>query len=158
MNLRQLLFYFSLFTFSLSAQDTGYRIEIQIDNYQEDTVFLGYRRGEKVYSRDTVGLNSEGMFVFEGDKELAPGIYLILMPPNNKFFHFILMPGDQHFSLQTKVPEFFKNQKFKGSKENHLIYDYQVFMNENVQLSKKIEQDLSASPHDKKKKRLEKQK
>ena len=142
----------------LSAQEKGYHIEVTIDNFEGDTVFFGYRRGEKVYSRDTVAINADGKFVFQGDEELQPGIYLVLLPPDNKFFDFVLMRGDQHFSVSTKAPEFFKHQRFKGSEENRLLYDYQVFMNEQVQLAKKIDEDHQAATDEKKKKKLENQK
>ena len=146
-------FCFLLFTFYLPAQSTdGYRIEIGIDNYEGDTVFLGYRRGEKVYSKDTIAVNANGKFIFEGEEELMPGIYLVLMPPDNKFFDFILMRGDQHFSVSTKAPEFFKNQKIKGSAENNLVYDYQVFMSEQVELSKKIDEELAKTTDEKRRK------
>ena len=142
----------------LSAQKTGYRIEVQIDNYDRDTIFLGYRRGEKVYSKDTIAINAAGKFIIEGKEELQPGIYLVLMPPDNKFFDFVLMPGDQHFSVATKAPDFFKNQQFKGSEQNQLLYDYQVFMNDQVQAAKKIDEEHAATKDEKKKKKLEKQK
>ncbi|MEZ4957579.1 MAG: DUF5106 domain-containing protein [Saprospiraceae bacterium] len=149
---------FFLVSFLMPAQDAGYQIEVEIAEYSGDTVFLGYRRGEKVYSRDTVAINKEGKFVFQGENELQPGIYLILLPPDNKFFDFVVTRGDQHFSVSTKAPEFFKNQKFKGSEENRLLYDYQVFMNEQVQLAKKIDEEIAAATDEKKKKKLEKQK
>ena len=151
-------FFFFTFYFPLAAQKTGFHIEIEIEEFDGDTVFLGYRRGVKVYSRDTVGINADGKFIFEGKEELDPGIYLVLMPPDNKFFDFVAMPGDQHFSVSTKVPEFFKNQKFKGSEENRLLYDYQVFMNEQAQVAKKIDEDHANTTDEKKKKKLEKQK
>ena len=151
-------FSFFLLAFCLPAQEQGYHLEIQIEDFEQDTVFLGYRRGAKVYSKDTVAINDRGTFVFQGEEELAPGIYLILMPPDNKFFEFVVMRGDQHFSAKTKGPEFFRNQKFKGSKENPLVYDYQVFMSEQVQLSKKIEEEYEASADEQKKKKLEQDK
>ncbi len=155
-----IIFCILVFTFNSPAQEQGYHIEVEIENYEGDTVFLGFRRGPKVYSKDTVAINADGKFVFEGKEELQPGNYLILMPPDNKFFDFVLMRGDQHFSTSTKAPDFFKNQKFKGSKENSLLYDYQVFMNEQVQLSKKIDEELadSASLTSAKRKKLERQK
>ena len=153
-------FYFTLFSFYLPAQEQGYHIEVQIENFEGDTVILGFRRAEKVYSKDTIGINADGKFVFKGEEELPPGNYLVLLPPDNKFFDFVLMRGDQHFSTSTTAPDFFKNQKFKGSEENMLLYDYQAFMNDQIQLSKKIDEQLadSVAVTKAKKKKLEKQK
>ncbi|MEO1258765.1 MAG: DUF5106 domain-containing protein [Bacteroidota bacterium] len=152
------LLFFSLVALYLPAQGTGYHIEVQIEEFAQDTVFFGYRRGAKVYSKDTVAINEKGKFVFGGEEELAPGIYLILMPPDNKFFEFVVMRGDQHFSVKTKGPTFSRNQKFKGSKENPLLFDYQSFMSEQVELSKKIEEEYMASTDEQKKKKLEEEK
>ena len=73
-----LLFSFSFsLSSSFSQDDPGYKIEIQIEDYPGDTVFLGFRRGEKIYSKDTVAINANGKFILQGEEELKPGNYLV---------------------------------------------------------------------------------
>ncbi len=137
------------------AQQPAYSISASVGSYDGQKVFLGYRRADKVYKRDSVELKN-GRFLFEGQESLAPGIYLILLPPDNKFFEFVVTKGEQRFSLDTKAPEYFKNLKFKGSKENELLYDYQVFMGEQVEKSKKLNAEMEQEPDEKKKATLKK--
>ncbi len=149
-------FYLLLFTFYLSpltAQETGYRIEVGIDAYESEQVYLGFRRADKVYSKDTTAI-ADGKYVFEGEEALPPGIYLILMPPDNKFLEFVVTKEEQHFSFTTKAPSFYKNMKFNGSEENRLLHDYQSFMNEQVALSRKIEAQIKNEKDENKKKKL----
>ncbi len=145
------------FYLPLNAQDSGYRIEVSIEGYESDQVYLGFRRADKVYSKDTVAI-AEGKYVFEGEEALPPGIYLVLMPPDNKFLEFVVTKDEQHFSVATKAPSFYKNMKFRGSEENRLLHEYQSFMNEQVALSRKIATQMKDEKDEKKKKKLAKQK
>lgn len=151
-----ILFSTPFFTSTITAQEPGHRIEVSIDAYESDSIFLGYRRADKIYSKDTTFI-ADGKYVFEGADTLPPGIYLVLMPPDNKFFEFIVTKNEQHFSISAKAPNFFESLKFKGSKENQLMYDYQVFMNEQVELSKKVNEKLEQETDEKKKAKIEKQ-
>lgn len=148
---------FSLLVFSgLSAQAPAYKIDVTIEGFDGKQAFLGYRRADKVYSKDTTDLVN-GKFVFQGAEPLAPGIYLVLMPPDNKFFEFIVTKAEQQFSVETKAPEFYKNLKIKGSKDNSLLLDYQRFMGAEVEKSKKLQEELAAETDEKKKDKLKSQ-
>ncbi len=158
--LKPLPYFFLFFTFyfllpsSLFSQDEGYRLEVSIENYESDTVFLGFRRADKVYSKDTVAITN-GKYVFEGKGSLQPGVYVILMPPDNKHFEFVVTKNDQQFSVMTKAPSFFENLKFKGSEENRLLYEYQQFMNEQVTLARKIDEQFEKETDEEQKTKLE---
>ena len=89
------LFVFSfLFSFAAwaSGPEGGYRIEVQCQNYDGDTLKLGYYFGKSQYLKDTALVN-QGKFVFEGDEPLEPGVYLLVIPPDNKFVH-VLVAAD----------------------------------------------------------------
>ena len=152
------VFLFSLFQILLLHQTAvaqGHKIDVTIDGYTGEKVYLGYRRADKVYSRDTVALTN-GKYVFEGKEPVAPGIYLVLMPPDNKFFEFVVTKADQNFSVTTKAPDFYQNLKFKGSKDNQLLMDYQQFMSDQVAESKKVQEAITAETDDTKKEKLKK--
>lgn len=140
------LFLFITSFFSIAAQQqSGFRIQVQIDNWEGEQLFLGYRRGEKVYSRDTVSF-VDGKAIFEGADPLAPGIYLVLMPPENKFFEFLVTKGEQQFSMHAAGPDFGGNLQFENAPENSLLLEYQVFMAQQVKRSKELQQDMDAAP------------
>lgn len=118
------LFYFlfaiSTFVFSEGA---GYRIEVELQHYTGDTLKLGYYFGKAQYLKDTAIIN-KGKFVFEGPNALEPGVYLLVIPPDNKFIHVLVPADEQQFSLNVDVDNIVRSAKFKGSDENNLYYDY----------------------------------
>ncbi|MFQ5445845.1 MAG: DUF4369 domain-containing protein, partial [Saprospiraceae bacterium] len=138
------------------AQAPAYQITATIGGWDGQTAYLGYRRGEKVFSRDTAELK-DGRFIFEGSEPLPPGIYLVLMPPENKFFEFVVMPGEQHFSMKTKAPDFNNNLTFTGSEENVLLKEYQNFMSSQVAAAKRLQGQLKNTAGDAEQEELEKQ-
>ncbi|MEK7256868.1 MAG: DUF4369 domain-containing protein [Bacteroidota bacterium] len=155
MKLSILIFLFNALIFSVTsfAQAPAWQIGITINGYDGKQAYLGYRRAEKVYSKDTTDLVN-GKFTFEGSEPLPPGIYLVLMPPDNKFFEFVVTKSEQKFSVETTAPEFYKTLKFKGSKENDLLRSYQDYMSEQVAASKKLQEQLDAEKDEKKKEKL----
>ncbi len=92
--------FLSLFIPSLTASSPagGYKIEVEIKHFQGDSLFLGYYFGKGQYLKDTA-LIDKGKFTFEGDDHLAPGVYLLVIPPDNKFIHVIISDDEQKFSL-----------------------------------------------------------
>lgn len=158
--MKRYIFSFSLFNlfFSLSlfAQTDGHRIEVTIDGFEQDSVYLGYRRADKVYSRDTIGI-TDGKFVFKGEEPLPAGIYIVLMPPDNKFFEFVVTKKEQHFSISTKVPDFFNHLKFEDTQDNQLLYDYQKYMSGKVKATKALQEQMAATTDEANKAKLQSQ-
>lgn len=120
----------SLFLFStifclqvFASPGTGYRIEVEIQHFEGDTLELGYYFGKAQYLKDTMLINN-GKFIFEGDEPLEPGVYLLVIPPDNKFIHVLVTPEEQRFSLVFDLNDIVKSAKFKGAPENDIYYDY----------------------------------
>lgn len=121
-------FYFFISVHSAFASNApdpspGYRIEINMAHFTLDTLKLGYYFGKSQYLRDTA-IVSKGKFVFEGDSTLAPGVYLIVIPPDNKFMHLIITEAEQRFAMEVDLEDMVNTAKFKGSTENTIYYDY----------------------------------
>ena len=116
--------FISLFSF---AQD-GFNIKVKIDGFERDSVFLGYHYGDKQFLRDTAIRGEKDWFEFKGDKALDGGMYLIVMPPDNKFFEVLVDKGNQNFSIHTDFLEPNKVKKIEGSVDNKLFYDYLNFI------------------------------
>lgn len=146
-----------VFSIPVAAQQSeGYRIEVRIDNWEGDVLYFGYRRGEKIYSRDTV-VFSEGKAVFTGQETLAPGIYMALMPPDNKFIEFLVRKDEQHFSLRTAAPDFAANLSFHNAPENELFRSYQSFLSEKIKHSQALQEQLKSGQNEGEIEELQKQ-
>jgi thiol-disulfide isomerase/thioredoxin len=144
------------FSHTSFAQAPAYQITATIGGWDGQAAYLGYRRGDKVFSRDTAELK-DGRFTFEGSEPLPPGIYLMLMPPENRFFEFVVMPGEQHFSMAAQAPDFNNSLTFTGSDENVRLQAYQAFMSEKVTATKQLQAQLKEAGDDAEQIALEKQ-
>ena len=104
----KVLSFFIVFSFCISSAlqaQEGYEIEIQIDNYQDSNIIIGYYYGEKTLIKDTVSRSDNDVFVFTGIDTLLPGVYLFLTQPNNEYVQFMVNEQDQHFKfLQEYLP------------------------------------------------------
>jgi len=134
----------------------GYKIEVEVKDFSNDQLFLAYRRADKTYSADTATIK-DGTFVFEGDEPLGTGIYLILLPPANKYFEFIVAPEEQQFSMQTDTIDLFKNLTFKNAPQNQLFFDYRTFMGTKIPASNALREQLEKETDSNKKAKLQKE-
>lgn len=112
----------------------GYKITVSIEGYQNDTCILGYRLGKQTFVKDTLSKkNKKGQFVFEGDKNLKGGIYLVLTKPDNKYLEFLVSNDvdQKNMVLSTKMDasnDLSKNLKIEGSADNAAFLDYLKFL------------------------------
>lgn len=110
-----------LCSLSLSLFGQGYQIEVKVKGFEEDTAYLAYHLADKQFMKDTVSVKG-GKIVFKGEEALEPGIYLVVLPPENNFFEVVVTEEDQKFSMQTVLNDFTNNMKVSGSRENELFY------------------------------------
>ena len=69
---------FSQIDFNFNKVDKSkYRIAGEVINLPDTSVLLAYYFGGKQYATDTA-YSKNGIFVFEGDKELDGGMYMIV--------------------------------------------------------------------------------
>jgi len=124
------LFYLLIFVFILSIPvfSQGYRIEIKIEGIRDTSIYLAYHFGDKKLIQDTLHLDKQGEGVFEDDKKLEAGIYLIALP-NMNFFE-LIVDKDQEFSVSTDTTDLLNFMKFTGSAQNSIFVEYQRFMAE----------------------------
>jgi len=106
----------------------GHRIEAQIDGYNESELYLAVYYGDKQYLQDTAYRNDAGTFVFEGEKPLEGGMYLLVLKPDNANFQLMITPGEQHFSLKTNKDRLFEDMTFTNAPDNTLFYAYLDFL------------------------------
>jgi len=123
----QLLFVFLLSTFSIFAQE-GYEIQVAIDGYEAEQLYLGYYYGDKTLIQDTIYRAADGTFTFAGAEPLAPGMYLIVLAPDNNFFQLLIAADEQQFKIKTSKAQLTEALAFENSAENQLFYDYLAYL------------------------------
>jgi thiol-disulfide isomerase/thioredoxin len=139
------------FAFQLSAQK-GYEITVKLEGYSNDTIRIANYLMDKQYIRDTAVLDTKtGTYTFTGEEPLEPGMYLIVMPPENKFFQILINEKEEFFSIETNPEKPAETMKIKGSADNELFYDYLNFLGEQRPLSDKYRKELEEETDEKKK-------
>ena len=130
---------------TLGAQ--GYSIKVKLEDYDKDTLHLGYYYGDKQYLTDTA-IVKKGEFHFEGKDALEPGMYMIVMPPSNDFFQLLINEGEQKLEITTNAKEPVPNFKIKKSKDNTLYYGYLNFLDEKRLEREQLEKEKSEAGED----------
>ncbi len=102
----------------------GHQIDFQIDAYAAQEVYLAYFYGDKQILKDTIVATQNQQFSLRGDSPLTPGVYLLVLAPDQKRIQFIVPEEDQHFKLQTDTSAQVSRTHFEGSEANELYYDF----------------------------------
>ncbi|GHB72434.1 TlpA family protein disulfide reductase [Persicitalea jodogahamensis] len=110
-----------------SAIAQGYRIEANLKGLQDTTAILGHYKynGQQFIAKDTARSDANGLMVFEGKENLPGGLYLILLPGQQKLVQLVYSGKETDFSLQTDTSSIVKSMVVKGSEENQIFYEYQ---------------------------------
>ena len=131
----------STFLFLKSALiGQSYEIKVHIKGAENQKAQLAYYLGENKYVEQTASFDKKGKLIFKGEKNLATGIYILIV--DNGYFDF-LIDKEQSFSLSSDTSNLIKHMKVSGSKENKLFFSYQnkvIKLNNKLrEISKKIE-------------------
>lgn len=144
------------FTCTLLAgqSETGYHIQVRIDGYEQEQLFLGQHYGDKQYLLDTVVADSKGIFHFQGEEPKPCGVYLIILPPDNRYFQILLTEQEQHFSAHTNAADPGKDPHFTQAPDNELFYTYIHFLENQKNEATRIQELLDKEENEKKKEKL----
>ena len=122
--LKRLLIILSLlFSVTAMAAKTGYKITFVADGNSDSVLYMGYYYAEERYYCDTALNNGKGKFVFEGKRELHPGLYFITNS-TNRYVDFVVYHEPQFYTLRTENDNWLMRMQVKGSKENEVFYNY----------------------------------
>jgi len=133
----------------------GFQLEVKLDNYTEDVLYLGYHFGDKQYMRDSsITKNAEGAFVFKADTLIDPGMYLILMAPEKRHFQF-LIDDVQQFSIRANAEDIENTIVFKGCAQNEIFYNYMRYLTQMRMEVESIRERLESSTDDAEKERIQ---
>jgi len=130
--MRFLLLLLCSICFSLSIfGQSGHRIEVKIDGYDQDLLYLAYHYGDKQYVADTTKRQTNGSFVFEGDEPLEPGYYMLVFDPDYQTFDLLIDADEQNFSLSMQMDNMLESVEITGSSgENQLFFNYLKYLNQ----------------------------
>lgn len=117
-----------MFSAVLSATaPKGYEIRVQVQNYESDSLFLGFYYGDKQYLKDTAVLE-KGWFVFRKDEPLPPGTYLLVLRPDNSFVQININKGKQDLDIRFDAKDPVSSILVKGDTDNDAFYKYVRFL------------------------------
>jgi thiol-disulfide isomerase/thioredoxin len=102
---------------------SGYKIDIKLNNYNNDTLLLGYYLGDKQFVKDTA-ISHNGTFTFKGVKDLDPGVYMAVMLPEKNVFQFIVDKNNRFFGIEADASRLTSKLKAKNSDENTIFFNY----------------------------------
>jgi thiol-disulfide isomerase/thioredoxin len=139
--------------FLVRAQN--YEIKVQINGLSDTSIILGHYVNKSMYPDDTVRLNHNGIGVFQGDKKLPGGMYLIFLPSQNYFT--FLLDEDQQFSIETDTSDLFANLTFKESKLNIRFVEYQKYIGEMGRQASNLREKLKNAQNDAEKEKFQEQ-
>lgn len=137
------------------ADNGGHRIAVELKNYTETKLFLGYHYGDKQYLQDTVERSADGTFVFEGEEPLPPGVYLVVMPPDNKYFQLLVANEEQNFRVVANAEDPVKGIRFKNAPDNERFYEYLTFLEAKKPMADKLAEEIAATEEEGQRKKLE---
>lgn len=119
-----------MFIFSGWTQGSlNYQIDVNVSNYDQDTLILGYYYGDRQLVKDTMFRDDQGGFSFSGTDTLQSGMYLLLIKPSNAFVQFLIPQDDHNFKISMNADDL-SDISFEGSEINSQFYQYLDFLSE----------------------------
>lgn len=114
------------------ASAQGYKIEATLTGLRDTSCILGHYNysGQQFIAKDTARADGTGRLVFEGRENLPGGLYLILLPGQQKLVQVVYSGKETNFSLKTDTSSIVKSMVVKGSQENQIFYEYQQQLNQ----------------------------
>jgi hypothetical protein len=112
---------------NIASAQNSYKIDVNIKQFANQTIYLGYYFGKTFPIKDSIKLNAKGIGSFIGKEKLPGGIYLIGYPNKNKFFE-LLIDKNQQFSITADTMNIAKTLVIKNSPEGLEFQNYQKYM------------------------------
>ena len=107
----------------VSAAKPTYKFTLQIDGNTDSMLIMGYYYAQHTYSCDTAVNNGKGRFVFEGNRDLLPGLYFFT-DTKGRYVDFVVYHEKPEFKFHTDQRDWQQNMTVKGSKENTLFFNF----------------------------------
>jgi thiol-disulfide isomerase/thioredoxin len=130
----------------LSAQEKqSYKIDLKIKSLEDSVLYLAYYYGDKTFLIDTALKKGKNNYVFEDNKHLDGGIYIVVGQNRNSIFEF-LIADSQDIKFDSDIDNLLEKMKVKGSNENALFFDYLSYSSIQFNQLKVYQQKLENFP------------
>ncbi len=116
-----------VFLIGTNVYSQGYNIEVKIDNFGSQEIYMGHYFSDKTYVKDTVKTDANGVARFKGEKKLEGGIYFVVLPTKTIAWEF-LMTDNQSFSMHTDSEDYIGKLRAVNHPENAKFFEYSKFM------------------------------
>ncbi len=143
-----------LICFIAATAQSQYRIEGELAGYDQSEIYLGYYYADKQYLMDTSQVE-KGKLVFEGSDTLKPGVYIVVMPPDNSYFQLMVNEGNPNFSFAGEKDRLEQTLKFDNSPDNQLFYENLAFIGEQRKIVEELRQKMEITEDEQVKTALE---
>lgn len=125
----RIFFTFLLFAMTSLVFGQAYDINFKVNNYENDTLIVGYYYGDRQLVRDTLFAKEKGVFEFKGEERLEGGMYILLFKPENNILQFLMPEDDQIFDIECDINDL-SYAKVKGSKDNEAFFAYLQYLSD----------------------------
>ncbi len=122
------LLFFNCFHFAFS-QGSNYSIKVKINGPKDKYVHLAHFFGYNQYIKVDSAKLTDGYYHFKGSEPLKGGIYLIVLKAN-QYYDFVVSGTEKDIEIEADTVDFVKSVKFKGSKENDILFGYRKYLAE----------------------------
>ncbi|RXQ95557.1 AhpC/TSA family protein [Ancylomarina salipaludis] len=137
----------AVFFGSFSAHAQNLKIDIKLENVSDSSAYLAHYLDGRIFADDTTQLVN-GVGLFQKDSLLDQGIYVVYLP-SQKYFD-LLIGNDQEFSIKSNSEDFVNMLTIKGSEESEAFADFQKFMKEKTENSRKLQAEYKDKLKDEK--------
>lgn len=129
-----------LLGFSIAGH-AQHRIEFNIDNYENDSLIVGYYLMDKQLVHDTLFSVETGKFVLEDTLDV--GVYLSLTLPDQQFLQFVVNDFEKEFSMSFDYQDK-THVIFEGSEDNTAFQSHLNFLKSIRPLADSLKQEINA--------------
>ncbi len=128
---------------NICVSGQGHHIDITLNNYENDTLIVGYYFADRQLVHDTLSSES-GVFTLKGDSHISPGMYIAITKPKNDYFQFMVNEKDQEFSIEADFDDL-RDLSAEGSIDNEIFFEYLAYIAEQNKKANMLNQMVSAS-------------
>jgi thiol-disulfide isomerase/thioredoxin len=109
----------------------SYRVSLQT-NYTSGIAYLTHYSGKNLNVDDSAAVNSKGLAIFQGSRNLPTGIYAVVLP-GKRYTADFLIGKEQQLTIKADSNDLV-NMEVKGSSEHILFNQYQQYVAKQGQL------------------------
>ena len=127
----------------LAAQSGVPMLTFELANAPGDTALLVYRRGEGVRMQDTIVLQ-DGRGIYRPGAAIPAGTYLLVFPPTNNGFEFLIGRADQQQTLRGDLQDPAR-PVISDSPNNQLFDAYKIGMSRRIGQRNALQEERDAA-------------